>query len=217
MILVSGGTATLKRLTPSPFLGHLHTPTCGNRLASYWLPWACDNAAFTGLDVPAFLRMLASVLVDNGKPLWVTAPDVVGDSRETLRRFRVWGPLIRELGLPVAFVMQDGCETLGIPWDDLDAVFVGGSTEYKLSPEAAATVREAAERGKGTHMGSTAHNGADSGTPICQRRCGCFLRSRHARRRCFKATHSGTNCEWTCSKDCPPRISRQKRACSVAA
>ncbi len=153
MILVSGGTATVRSLSPSPYLGHLHTPANGNRIDGYWLPWACDNGAFLGLDVSAFLKMLSLVSAAKQKPMWVTSPDVVGDSVETLRRFSIWGPLIRELGLAVAFVMQDGCERLGIPWDDLDAVFVGGTTGYKLSREAVETVREAQSRGKWTHMG----------------------------------------------------------------
>ncbi len=39
------------------------------------------------------------------------------------------------------------------PWDDFDALFVGGSTEWKLSGSARELVREARARGKSTHMG----------------------------------------------------------------
>ncbi len=38
-------------------------------------------------------------------------------------------------------------------WHRLDALFVGGSTYFKLGPTAAGLVREAKRRGLWTHMG----------------------------------------------------------------
>lgn len=116
------------------------------------LPYAADNNCFSGLDAPAFLRMLAA-LVGRPSPLFVAAPDVVADARATLRAFAVWGPLVRELGLPVALVGQDGLTPDAAPWDDLDAYFVGGSTAWKLSRESYLLTQEAKERGKHLHMG----------------------------------------------------------------
>lgn len=154
-LLVSGATATLRRYPDSPYLGALIVPAAGNRLAPVigaGLPWAADNAAFTGFDPAAFCGMLARL---SGRPgcLFVACPDVVGRAAETLALFGVWEPIIRSVGLPVALVAQDGAEALPVPWDRFDALFVGGSTDWKLGRGAAALVAEARRRGKWVHLG----------------------------------------------------------------
>jgi hypothetical protein len=53
----------------------------------------------------------------------------------------------------VAFVAQDGLESLTVPWDDFDVLFIGGTTEWKLGPQARALVADAKARGKWVHMG----------------------------------------------------------------
>src|SRR5205823_6752489 len=58
-----------------------------------------------------------------------------------------------EVGLPVALVGQDGAEALELPWGRFDALFLGGSTGWKLGPGAAALAREAKRRGLWVHMG----------------------------------------------------------------
>jgi hypothetical protein len=60
---------------------------------------------------------------------------------------------IRNLGYPAALVLQDGQEHLPVPFDDLDAVFIGGSTAWKLGPHAADLAAQARTRGLGVHMG----------------------------------------------------------------
>ncbi len=62
-------------------------------------------------------------------------------------------PQIRALGYRVAFVAQDGQESLPVPWDEFDALFIGGSTEWKLGPHAREIAAEAKRRGKWLHMG----------------------------------------------------------------
>jgi hypothetical protein len=42
---------------------------------------------------------------------------------------------IRYAGFPVAFVARDDLEHLTVPWDDFDALFIGGSTSWKLAAE----------------------------------------------------------------------------------
>ena len=115
------------------------------------IPWAADNDCFQGLDEPAFRKMLERIA---GLPgcLFVTAPDVVGDHAETLKRWAAWAPIIRAHNLPAAFVLQDGCPAGSVP-QDAGAVFVGGTTDYKLGPDAAASVRTAKRRGLWAHMG----------------------------------------------------------------
>lgn len=118
----------------------------------YGKRWALDNDCFNGLDREAFIRMLKRFQAVPGC-LWATAPDVVGDAKATLIRFRMWEPVIRYFGYKVALVAQDGLETMEIPWNSFDALFIGGSTEWKIGPDAAAIIREAKRRGKWVHMG----------------------------------------------------------------
>ena len=156
-LLVSGTTRSLAAamaVAPDAF-GKLLTPANRNSVA--WasqdgLPWACDNGCFHRLDAPLFRRMIGRAA---GRPglLWVACPDKLGDARATLELFSEWGPELRAAGVPVAFVGQDGQEDLPVPWDLLDALFVGGSTAWKLSEAAADLMREAKRVGKWVHMG----------------------------------------------------------------
>jgi hypothetical protein len=141
-------------------LGILLTPSNGN--AEWWQPehtWACDNDCFRALDAPAYLRMVARVAGFKSRPSWIACPDAVGDMGETWRRYTIWSRVLLEMGLPVALVMQDGLERLKwrarLPstWDELSAVFVGGSTAWKLSDEAGQLTLQAHERGLKVHYG----------------------------------------------------------------
>lgn len=84
---------------------------------------------------------------------FAVAPDVVADAEATLARSTPWLSRIRELGIPVAFVAQDGLERLSVPWDAFDVLFLGGSTEWKLGEHAQALTRDAKTRQKWVHMG----------------------------------------------------------------
>jgi hypothetical protein len=154
LLLLTKAVPTLVRYR-HPNLGRLVTPrhyTNLDGMIAAGIPWAADNDAFSGFDVDAFGGLLNAIA---GRPgcLFVTAPDVVADAQATLEQFGPWSDKIRSLGLPVALAGQDGLEELAVPWDDLDAFFVGGSTEWKLSPMATALVGEAKARGKWCHMG----------------------------------------------------------------
>ncbi len=130
-------------------------PSAG-RVASMYdgsIPFAADNGCFQSLDAPAFLRMLAFLTDCESKPLFVVSPDVVGDWRETMRKFSVWGPVIRELGLPVALVGQDGLPVDSVPWKDIDAYFIGGTDKWKLTNDSRNLVHKARDREKHVHMG----------------------------------------------------------------
>lgn len=133
-------------------LGVLMTPRSGNRI-TVGATWAADNDCFQGLHAPRFLRFLAKIVESGSRPLWVACPDVVADARATLRQYAAWEPVIHELGLPVALVGQDGLLATDIPWNCIDAFFVGGSTAWKLSDDAAGLIREAKDRGKLVHAG----------------------------------------------------------------
>ena len=165
-LLVSGATATLRRNLGSEFLGHLLVPGAGNSMRDILatgFPWAVDNAAFSGFDAAVFAALLGRVA---GRPgcRFVACPDVVGNAQATRTQFEVWQPILQQMGLPVALVGQDGLENLKVPWDRIQALFLGGSTEWKLSAAAADLAREAKRRGLWVHLG----------------RCNSLRRLRHA-------------------------------------
>jgi hypothetical protein len=131
-------------------VGHLLCPRSRNVVWSR--EWAADNAAFSRFDAAAYRSMLATIA---GRPgcLFVTVPDVVGDAFATRELWRAWFPVVRAHGLPAAFVLQDGLDDVGVPWLECAAVFIGGSTEFKLGPVARMAVQEAHRLGKWVHMG----------------------------------------------------------------
>lgn len=156
-LLVSGSTKTVGRLAVGmpEELGILLTPANRNSIASVvrlGLPWGVDNGAFSGFDPGAF-RKLAAKSRGQRQLLWVVCPDVVADASGTLALFDQWEPELHASGLPVAFVLQDGQEGRPVPWSRCEAAFVGGSTEWKLGPHAAALATEAKRRGLWLHMG----------------------------------------------------------------
>lgn len=94
---------------------------------------------------------------DTSGCLFATAPDVPFDAAATLERAerptRMMAVIRHEIGLPVAFVAQDGMVPADLPVDDFDVLFVGGSKRWKASPGCRALLRTAQAAGKGTHLG----------------------------------------------------------------
>jgi hypothetical protein len=132
-------------------VGQLLTPLTRYRLQNPALPWAIDNGAFSRFDERAFLSLLQREEHHKANCLFVCAPDVVGSARRTLEIFERWKG--RLTSWPVALVAQDGQEDLEIPWDDIAAVFIGGTTTFKVGPGAAAIVRAGKILGKWVHVG----------------------------------------------------------------
>jgi hypothetical protein len=131
-----------------PF-GQLITPL--TRRANQGHTFGIDNGAFARFDADGFLSLLERQKPYRERCKFVAAPDVVGSARRTLECFRHWFPKLH--GWPVALVAQDGQEDLDIPWSLIDAVFIGGSTEWKLSEFAAAIIKAAQVMGKWVHVG----------------------------------------------------------------
>lgn len=133
-----------------PFVGgQLLTPL------SRYLPWAgtfaVDNGAWSSCDVPALKRMVENLTPHRERCLWVAVPDVVGSARRTLEVFDQLSFSFH--GWPLALVCQDGQEDLPIPWDRIAAVFIGGSTEWKMSQHPVRIIKAAQLLGKRTHVG----------------------------------------------------------------
>lgn len=113
-----------------------------------------DNDCFTGFNEPLFIRTLKTACEYRDRVRFVSAPDVVADAETTLERFETWQPIItRDYKLPVALVLQDRMTPASVAWDLIDAVFVGGSTEWKLSSHARELIYHAQRRGKWVHAG----------------------------------------------------------------
>lgn len=120
------------------------------------VPWCADNGCF-GKGYPgddAWYDWLSTAVgFDGAHCRFAVVPDVVGDADATLSRSRPWLRPVADLGVPVAYVGQDGLNPLLVPWDHIDVFFLGGSTEWKLGRGAAYAARIALGLGKWVHMG----------------------------------------------------------------
>jgi len=140
-------------------VGLLTSPRSGldvRKAANAGWKWGADNDSFGDKFNPAaYVRMLESLVGVEGC-VFVAVPDVVGEAEQTFDRFEEWNPTVREeFGLPSAMVAQDGMTVDDYEWwgGAFDALFVGGTSEWKLGDDARAIVRAANGDGKWTHMG----------------------------------------------------------------
>ncbi|QEA10808.1 hypothetical protein [Mycobacterium phage Weirdo19] len=153
MLYFANPTTVAEPAMRAGLLGFIATPRQGNRRPA-GVRWCADNGCFSDkFDEGKWWAWLVANAGDAADCSFAVAPDVVGDAAATLRRSRPWLGRIRELGYRVAFVAQDGIEDTEVPWDEFDALFVGGSTEFKLGAVAASVIREAKARGKYVHVG----------------------------------------------------------------
>lgn len=165
-IYLASGTSEVPKILDKnphfqPYLGWLNTPRASmsfDTLKDSGLPIGVDNSAFTNFDEDRYVRMIQRI---NCHVEWVTLPDVVSDAQKTTELFFEWQKRLIFMDKSVhwsemfgfAYVGQDGCEDIDIPWDSFACFFIGGSTEWKLSQTTADIVREAQRRGKCVHMG----------------------------------------------------------------
>lgn len=199
LYLANPSTAPIREAMLTGPLGCIITPASRNRLP-VGSAWAADNgcgpgangtvgAGFPGYE--AYLHWLQTLVDQEGADpcdpdesgcLFAVAPDVVGDADATRHRAETMRMLgwIRHVGLPAAYVAQNGITSNDTPWEDLDALFLGGSAEcvpcnwvrpacdhdtircplchrrlreWKLGEAARLLTAEARERGKWVHMG----------------------------------------------------------------
>lgn len=165
-VLVS--TRSRGRLLPAPVtiaadalwgradVGTLVTPAGAvRRTLPRFSHWAADTGCYArpaAFDADAYVTWLGSLLENQTTCLFATAPDRVGDWEATWAVARPVLARIRALGYPAALVAQDGMADLPAP-DEWDALFVGGTTGWKLSETAYRLQREAKALGKWTHLG----------------------------------------------------------------
>lgn len=134
-------------------IGVMTTPNMGNAYNPAWPYWAADNGCFTQPDRYTDTGYLAWLDARPPTALFATAPDVLCDWPATMARSRPLLAVLRTHGQRAAIVTQDGATADTVPWDDIDAVFIGGSDACKESQHTAAIVTEANRRGVWAHMG----------------------------------------------------------------
>lgn len=118
--------------------------------------WAADNGRFAAphkYTDEKYLAWLERLRPWQHNCLFATAPDVVQDAATTLELSWPMFQPIRELGYRVALVGQDGMEDFALPWDEFDAFFIGGSTEWKMGEAVRQLVAQAKAYGKWVHNG----------------------------------------------------------------
>ncbi len=137
-----------------PDLGLILTPMMGNAPDLTQVQWAADTGCYSQPEKYNDQRYLDFL---DKRPretcLFATAPDVVPDAEATWAKSRPMLWQIRELGFPAALVAQNGIEHMNVQWNSFDALFIGGTTEWKLGPVAFDIGIEARRRGKHLHWG----------------------------------------------------------------
>jgi hypothetical protein len=185
-VYLSGVSNACTRAARHPGLGMLAQPRSSvHDHAGDYPFWAADNGCFAEAlgkpwDESHWLRWIDEQVVPRrANLLFAVAPDVVGDADATLHRSRPYLDLLRDRGLPAAFVAQNGFDPDTTDWDTFDALFIGGSpecqpcgfirpapdrnttcpgcgrrlTEWKESPQAANASQAARHHGKWVHLG----------------------------------------------------------------
>lgn len=132
----------------------LRTPLTGYKLSGK--PYGLDNGCFTKFNKKKWLSLIDEAVetkaVNDCK--FVTLPDVVGDARRTVELYNWFLYEVPELyQLPRCLVLQDGISNVDINWRWVGAVFVGGSDNFKISPEAINACKTAKMLGKWVHVG----------------------------------------------------------------
>jgi len=112
-------------------------------------PYGLDNGCFGGSLPDAWWNQIKEAEIK--RPVFVTLPDVVGSASRTLDLFYYFEKITN--GLPRALVLQDGINNVSIPFNKIEAVFVGGTDAFKTSPEAFAAAKAARIAGKWVHVG----------------------------------------------------------------
>lgn len=150
------GSGVLKNTPNIENSGYMITPNKHEYVEVYGIAWGADTGCFTQphtFSMSRYIDWLTDRKYAQDSCLFATAPDVVGDAVATLEISREPLQEIRGLGYKSALVAQDGLEKLSIPWDTFDCLFIGGTTDWKLSEPAYALTTEAKRRGKWAHMG----------------------------------------------------------------
>jgi len=135
--------------------GLIITPRTGIReVIKNGMEWAMDNDVYNGkFQYEKWKRQLERYLPYKDTCLFIAIPDVLYNARETLEQYGRYKEEVKEMGYKRAIVTQDGMREKDIPWEEIEAIFVGGSDKHKRGKEGGRLIRSAKERGKWVHIG----------------------------------------------------------------
>lgn len=110
-----------------------------------------DNSAFISFDNIKFKRMQKNQAAWKDNCLFVTCPDIVGNAKRTME---IWKHRDRfSVEFRLCLVVQNGMEDMDIPWDETDAIFIGGKDPWKDSAACLDIVKTGVILEKHVHCG----------------------------------------------------------------
>jgi len=157
LIFLTGATMDFQGMPD--WIGHLCTPLSPKlfRTSQTTRPYAIDNGCYASkvsFNLEKYLSFVSKLMtVANRPPLFTAAPDIVGDYLGTWRLTEPVLPGLRSIGARPALVCQDGLTAESVPWDAIDALFIGGTTRWKMGHEVVKICQEAKLRRTWIHVG----------------------------------------------------------------
>lgn len=145
------GTSTVPTVTKAMqdgLIGQMCQPNVGGTIRAR--EWAADNGCFS--DRWNEIKWTRWLERQPRTCHFAVVPDVVGDHAATVERWSEYSSYVTGLGFKAAFVAQDGCELGDVP-AEAECLFIGGSTEFKLSETAKAIALDSRAAGRWVHMG----------------------------------------------------------------
>lgn len=115
--------------------------------------WCLDNNAFTtGFNPNRYFSLINKFHPFIEQCMFAVIPDRVGDASETLKLYYQWYDEFKQLGVPLAYVSQDGQDQLPLP-EDFQWLFIGGTDNWKMSKRSEQLIRKCQSLGKKIHVG----------------------------------------------------------------
>lgn len=156
MIYLSGclpAKPELQNLLTNNGCGILLTPFSQRSTPGPEWVWAADNGCFSSRWNYQTWRSWLATRARPEEALFAVVPDVVANHEQTLQQWKQHYKFVKDLGFKTAFVLQNGATYDTIPWEQFDCLFIGGTTEYKLSKDAKRFTQHTKGLGKWVHMG----------------------------------------------------------------
>ena len=156
ILLVSSGTKKhCNRVNDNlDKFGCFVSPRCYSSISRTTGIIGADNDCFnSSYSDESFLSLVNRLAKYKERLKFIAVPDVPFNDKETLKKFYVWYETLKDFNLPLALVTQDEMLTKDIPWNKIQALFIGGSTEWKLSTESVNIIKEGQKKNKWIHVG----------------------------------------------------------------
>lgn len=154
MLYFAATGSNLDALGAHPNIGIMTGPRAANYVPiRTGRPWAsdCDVLSRHGYDEAAYFKHLIRMQPFHATCRFVVVPDLPGNGEATHAMFPYLARELADSGFPLAYVLQDGCETLDFPLG-CDVAFLGGTDPWREAWGATLLARARAE-GLGTHVG----------------------------------------------------------------